>query len=65
MDLTHVFFTRESKVLSFNNGSIDVLTLDLSHPFFILDAQVFADELRIDSDDLNEFVPQLEHLATD
>jgi hypothetical protein len=40
-----------------------MLTLNLSHLFFVCDSQKLTNELRIYSDDLDYLVPKLEQLA--
>jgi hypothetical protein len=57
MNLTDILFTRESEIFGFNDGTVDVFTLDLSHLLFILDSEILTDELRIDCYDFNQFVP--------
>ena len=64
MYLSYVFLTWEGEVLGFNDSPVYVLSLHFSHFLFIEDAQVLTDELGVDSDDLNQLVPELEDLAT-
>ena len=65
MYLSDIFLARHSEIPGLNQCAVDVLTLDLSHLLFKEDSQVFADEFRIDGDDLNNFMPELKELAAD
>ena len=64
VNLTYVFITRYGKIPCFNQRAVYVLTLHLSHLFFVCDSQKLTYELRVDSYDLDYLVPKLEQLAT-
>lgn len=41
-----------------------MLSLKLSHLFFVVDSKKLADKLRVDRNNLNQLVPKLENLGT-
>ena len=65
MNVSHILLTWVSKVLGFNDCSINVLAPSFSHLFFIVDSQILADELGVDGNDFYHFVPKLEDLGAD
>jgi hypothetical protein len=64
VNFTDVFVAWYGKISGFNKSSINMFPLNLSHLFFISNSEKFADKLRIDSNNLDYFMPELEELTS-
>ena len=65
MYFPNVFVAWDSEISGFDQSPVNVLALHFSHLLFVEDPQVFTNELRIDGDDFDDFMPKLEELAPD
>lgn len=57
MDLAYVIFAGDGEVSRLHDSAIDVLSPVLSHLLLVNDSQELGHELWIDSEELDEFVP--------
>lgn len=65
MDLADVVFAGDRKIPRLHNSSVDVLAPVLSHLFFVDNSQKLRHELRVDRQQLDQFVPNREDLVCD